>query len=236
MAWVWRDTPDCATNHDLSYAKSADLARWRDSAGRELALPLTLRTGEVVDPVPPKGGLLNTNVQVGFDTRARAILTYHKYDAAGDLQVYAARREDDGWTIVQVSDWSGYRWEFGGGGTVVVEVGVGAVEPIGDGQLLLSYRYPRGAGTWVLDEPSLRPIPGARAPARPAPRFPDAAWRVDAAFPGMGLRQADDAGAAEDGATYRLVWETLDANRDLPRPAPWPAPSVLRLVRGELPK
>jgi hypothetical protein len=88
----------------------------------------------------------------------------------------------------------------------------------------------------VLDEPTLRPIPGARAPARPAPRFPEAAWRVAAAFPGMGLRQADDAGAAEDGATYRLVWETLDANRDLPRPAPWPAPSVLRLVRGELPK
>jgi len=55
-------------------------------------------------------------------------------------------------------------------------------------------------------------------------------------FPGMGLRQADDAGAAEDGSVYRLVWETLDANRDLPRPVPWPGPSVLRLVRGELPK
>jgi hypothetical protein len=52
----------------------------------------------------------------------------------------------------------------------------------------------------------------------------------------MGLRQADDAGAAEDGSVYRLVWETLDANRDLPRPVPWPGPSVLRLVRGELPK
>jgi hypothetical protein len=52
----------------------------------------------------------------------------------------------------------------------------------------------------------------------------------------MGLRQAEDAGAAEDGSMYRLVWETLDANRDQPRPAPWPEPSVLRLVRGELPK
>ena len=52
----------------------------------------------------------------------------------------------------------------------------------------------------------------------------------------MGLRQAEDAGATEDGSLYRLVWETLYANRDLPRPAPWSAPSVLRLVRGELPK
>ncbi len=23
--WVWRDTPDCSTNHDLSYMKSPDL-------------------------------------------------------------------------------------------------------------------------------------------------------------------------------------------------------------------
>ena len=23
--WVWRDTPDCSTNHDLSYIKSPDL-------------------------------------------------------------------------------------------------------------------------------------------------------------------------------------------------------------------
>ena len=27
LCWVWRDTPDCATNHDLSYARSADLVR-----------------------------------------------------------------------------------------------------------------------------------------------------------------------------------------------------------------
>ncbi len=236
QCWVWRDSPDCATNHDVSYAKSPDLARWYDSAGRELRPPLTLATGEVVDPVPARGGVINSNLHLGFDTRARVIITYHKYDAAGDLQVYAARRDAEGWTIVQVSDWRGYRWEFGGVGTVVEEVSVGAVEPIGDGKLLLSYRYPGGAGIWVLDEPTLRPIPGARPPARPAPRFPAEALRVASTFEGLRLRQAADEGRADDGATYRLVWETLDANRDQPRPPPWPEPTTLRLVRGEAPK
>lgn len=236
LCWVWRDTPDCATNHDLSYAQSPDLVHWFDSAGRELRLPITAAGGEVVDPVPAKGGLLNSNRHLGFDTRARVVLTYHKYDAAGDLQVYAARRDFDGWTIVQVSDWRGYRWDFAGGGTLVPEVTIGAVEPIGDGKLLLSYRYPRGAGTWVLDEPTLRPIPGAVPPVRPEPRFPAEASRVAAAFEGLRLRQADDAGSGVDGFVYKLVWESLDANRDRPRPPPWPEPSTLRLVRGARPR
>ena len=28
LCWVWRDTPDCATNHDLSYAQPPDLVHW----------------------------------------------------------------------------------------------------------------------------------------------------------------------------------------------------------------
>ncbi len=28
VVWVWRDTPDRATNHHLSYARSRDLQRW----------------------------------------------------------------------------------------------------------------------------------------------------------------------------------------------------------------
>jgi hypothetical protein len=120
LAWVWRDSPDCATNHDLSYARTADFLHWFDAADRELTLPITVRSGAVVDPVPPRGGIINSNLQVGFDTRARVILTYHKYDAQGDLQIFAARRDFDGWAIIRVSDWKGYRWEFAGGGTIVV--------------------------------------------------------------------------------------------------------------------
>ena len=42
LVWVWRDTPDAATNHDLSYAKSRDLVQWQSAAGTPLTLPVTL--------------------------------------------------------------------------------------------------------------------------------------------------------------------------------------------------
>ena len=41
-------------------------------------------------PVPVGGGLLNVNRELGFDNAGRVVLTYHKYDAAGDLQAALA--------------------------------------------------------------------------------------------------------------------------------------------------
>jgi hypothetical protein len=229
IVWVWRDTPDCASNHDLSYARSEDLVQWTDSAGRPVALPITVETGDRVDPVPPGGGLLNVNRELGFDNAGRPVVTYHKYDAHGDLQVYAARRQTNAWQIVQVSDWHGYRWDFRGGGTIIVEVKVGAVRPLGQGRLALGYRYPRGAGTWVLDEATLRPVPGAQVPREEA-LTPPAFAQVESRFPGLKKQIHRDSGEAPAGTRFALTWETLEANRDRPRTPPLPDASLLRVV------
>jgi hypothetical protein len=37
-SWVWRDTPDCSTNHDLGYARSSDLIEWETIDGRGIAI------------------------------------------------------------------------------------------------------------------------------------------------------------------------------------------------------
>lgn len=202
MIWVWREWPDCASNHSLSYARSDDLRQWTDSGGRPLPLPMTLETCEVVDPVPPGGGLLNGNARLGFDRAGRPVITYHKYDARGDLQIYAARRDDDRWRIVQVSEWTGYRWEFRGRGTIVKEVVISAAEPGPPGRLLLPYHYGRGRGVWVLDEATLRPCPSETAPRRPAIGLPAAARRVESGFPGMQKRHAWDVGTPPAGSAY----------------------------------
>ena len=39
------------------------------------------------------------------------------YDDDGNSQIYAARSENGRWQITKVSDWDGYRWDFGGGGS-----------------------------------------------------------------------------------------------------------------------
>ncbi len=227
LVWVWRDTPDCATNHSLSYARSRDLVQWERSDGTPLALPITFDTCEVVDPVPPGGGLINGNAKLGFDHEHRAVIAYHKYDAEGATQLYNAGREADGWRSYQTSDWS-YRWAFSGGGSIPFEIRVRAVQPAGEGRLMQAFEHAvEGDGRWLLDTGTLRPV----EQLDPAPRpLPDRVYSVRSPFPGMGVRIAGDTGRAP-GERYYLRWETLGANRDRPREKPWPEPGMLELLR-----
>ena len=123
LCWVWRDTPDCATNHTLSYARSSDLIHWKNAQGAALSLPILFGAPVVADPVPAGGGIINGNTDIGFDGEGRVILSYHKYDEAGNTQLYNARLEEGEWRIYQSSHWD-YRWAFSGGGTIHFEVRV----------------------------------------------------------------------------------------------------------------
>jgi hypothetical protein len=230
LCWVWRDTPDCSSNHDLSYARSRDMVRWERSSGQPIPVPITLDTGEIVDAVPVKGGLLNVNHQVGFDSQGRPIVSYHKHDDRGFTQAYCARLEKGAWKQYQVSDWQ-YRWDFGGGGTIVVEIRIGAVEFQPDGRLALAYSHVKhGAGIWILDEATLQPV-GQLQRANPLAPF-DKKFAID--FPGLQYNQATDLEQGDEiGVRYLLRWQTLGANRDRPRAEPLPPPTMLRLYRLE---
>lgn len=240
IVWVWRDTPDAATNHHPSYARSKDLRHWETSAGKGLTLPITLATGDVVDPVPPRGGIVNGNVKLGFDADRRPVVTYHKYDRHGDTQIYAARPDGQGgWAPAQVSDWAGYRWTFGGGGAIPFEVRVGAVQTGPEGTLLLSARNKNGNHTWVLDGKTLQAVSAKRKAEvlrkrsrRGSLPSDPVLHKVTSDFPGMGKRRTWDTGTpSEKGVRYALVWETLGANRDRPRKGPLPKPVMLKVVK-----
>lgn len=257
VCWVWRSKPDCATNHDLCYARSKDLVHWETSDGRPLPLPITLAKAEVVDPVPPGGGMINGNTRIGFDAQGRPVIGYHKYDANGRTQLYNARREADGWRIYQTSQWD-YRWQFEGGGSIRFEIGFGPVEAHRDGSLTQSWQHIKyGSGVWTLDPQTLQPIASQKAPkqadgnksagekagggeksgsggataSRPAPRgrLPKGFGQVESDWPEMEVRTANDLGKPEGAVRYLLRWETLPSNRDRPRPPPLPPPSMLRL-------
>lgn len=238
MVWVWRDTPDCATNHDLSYARSRDLEQWETAGGHPLSLPITVASGAVVDPIPPRGGLINGGHALGFDSAHRPVITYHKYDDRGNTQAYAARFKDGEWEIQQLSDWAGYRWAFQGGGSIPFEVRVGPVRPAGEGQLSMAYTYPHGSGSWVLDESTLQPQPreavkrGVRrsTSAAAVPPLSDPSDDPPATGTELQLRTAADLGSSgQPGVAYRLRWFTQGANRDRPHDGPVPPPSLLQL-------
>lgn len=234
LCWVWRDHGGCESNHDLSYARSTDLIHWQTSQGKPLTLPLTLAGSEIVDPVPAKGGIINGNATIGFDSRGRVLISYHKYDAAGKTQVYVARPDKDGWLIRQVTNWD-WRWDFSGGGSIHFAVRVGSVQPAGKGLLALSYGHDQyGSGNVFLDEATLQPASQAR-PARDTtkvrPAYPPGSGKPEQDFPGLQVRWRDDSGSAGDGLRYVLRWETLGPNRDRAVKPPLPKPSMLRLYR-----
>ena len=231
MVWMWRDTPDCATNHDISYARSRDLVNWQAGNGSTVPLPITVEAiSSIVDPVPIGGGLINMTQSLGFDAAQRPIVSYHKHDNHGHTQAYAARLEEGRWTIYQLSDWA-YRWDFGGNGSIGAEIRVGGAQVSEDQFLSMSWWHiKKGAGVWKLDEASLEVV-GAYPEARP--ELPPELSETELDYPGMRVRTADgrvtDDAPTEPGVDrYLLRWETLGANRDQPRDE-IPPPSALRL-------
>ena len=225
--WVWRDTPDCSTNHDLSYIKSPDLKNWFNAFGEPVSLPVTIENRSViVDPIPVKGGIINLAASLCFDEYEKPLFAYHKYDEAGNLQFYTARLTDKQWEIKQLTNWD-YRWEFSGNGSITTEVWVGPFVRREDGLYELGYDHVKyGKGTFLLD----RSLEICGEVKKPAPL--QAISKLEGSFPGLGVRTAIDLGSSgEKNTRYLLKWETLPANRDKPRPEPWPEPSRLYLYK-----
>ena len=223
LVWVWRETPDCATNHTLSYARSRDFVHWENSRGEPLALPITLATGDVVDAAKPGGGLINTTFTFGFDVRQRPVVVYHRYDDAGHSQAYVARPgSDGGWERRAISTWD-FTWSFSGGGSIQTEVSLGAPQREAAGTLLVSFATKEaGAGQWRLRSETLERL--EQLPAAPS-GLPSHLRRVQSATPGMEVQMLT---TRAGGKRWVLRWETLGRNRDKPRDFV-PPPSELRL-------
>jgi hypothetical protein len=225
---MWRETPDCATNHTISYARSRDFVHWETSAGAPLPLPITLATGEVIDGAKPGGGLINMTFNLGFDREKRPLVVYHRYDAAGKSQVYIARPNPGSrtWESRQLSDWD-FRWAFSGGGSIPAEVKLSPPRAGPAGTILVDYTtLSAGSGRWQINEASLAVV--ARQPAAPA-ALPADVRRPSASGTGMEVQTLV---SRAGGKRWVLRWETLGRNRDRPRESA-PPPSELRLY--ELP-
>ena len=153
--WMWRETADAATTHDVGCIRSKDLVTWETAAGKKLTIPITTSTqGVLVEAITEHGGVINRGA-VGFDAMKRPIVTYHRFDAKGYSQLYNARWEDNAWKIHQVTDWT-YRWDFGGTGTLVLEITFGPVELEPGGSLIQSYYHVKnGTGIMLLDDSTL---------------------------------------------------------------------------------
>jgi hypothetical protein len=225
--WVWRDTPDCATNHDLSYMKSPDLKHWYDAFGNPITLPATLdQRSLIVDPIPVKGGIINLAAKLCLDDQNRPAFVYHKYDLAGKLQFYSAWLNGKKWQYTLLTDWD-YRWEFSGNGSINSEVVIRDFYKRPDGYFAVDYWHTKyGEGTILLNKKF-----GAIGKVLKPPVFKETV-KVEGDFPELLVQTSEDIGDDGDPSVrYVLKWETIPRNRDRPRPEPWPGPSQLYLYK-----
>jgi hypothetical protein len=60
LSWVWRESPDVASNHDMAYARSTDGGvTWQRSDGAAYALPVTAASAEYAARIPQRSELIN---------------------------------------------------------------------------------------------------------------------------------------------------------------------------------
>jgi len=60
LSWVWRETWDVSTNHDLCYARSSDYGvTWERSDGQKYILPIIQENTEYVCHIPQNSELIN---------------------------------------------------------------------------------------------------------------------------------------------------------------------------------
>jgi len=227
MTITWRETPIASSNHDLSYARSKDLINWESSDGSPIKLPIVLATGEIIDPIPEHGGLLNGRHPIGFDKQNRVLVSYQKYNDDKLSQVFINRREADGWVVKQVSDWDDLYVDLDKSGALDLPLLTNDPAYVNaDGNIVVSALLNNKKWEWILDHDDLSVISGGIV----EDALPDAItqYDLDNNIPQRVIPMMEN--QARKSSEYYISWEAMQPNRDQARPDIPPA-STLRVHR-----
>jgi len=117
LSWVWRESPDVASNHDLGYAKSSDGGKtWRRSDGSLYPLPITAATAEYAWKIPQQSELIN-QTSMCADARGRPyVATYWRPEGGPIPQYMVVHHDGSSWKASQVTRRSA-PFSLSGGGT-----------------------------------------------------------------------------------------------------------------------
>lgn len=117
VSWVWRESGDVATNHDLCYAKSADGGKtWLKSTGEQYTLPITQANAEIAVAIPQKQELIN-QTSMTTDAKGRPyIATYWREKDADIPQYHVAYHDGQKWQVSTIGKQT-IPFRLGGTGT-----------------------------------------------------------------------------------------------------------------------
>jgi hypothetical protein len=115
ISWVWRESWDVSTNHDICYAFSADGGKtWKKSTGEKYILPITKETAEHAWEVPQNSSLINQTAMTVDEQGNPFIATY--WDNNGIPQYKVVYLSEGKWNLIN-TDFHANPFTLGGGGT-----------------------------------------------------------------------------------------------------------------------
>ncbi|MFA6087710.1 BNR repeat-containing protein [Mucilaginibacter sp.] len=88
ISWVWRESPNVASNHDLCYARSADGGvTWQKSTGESYQLPITESKAEYALHIPQNSELIN-QTSMTTDNQGRPYIATYWRDSSSTIPQY----------------------------------------------------------------------------------------------------------------------------------------------------
>jgi hypothetical protein len=98
ISWVWRETADVASNHDLCYARSTDSGlTWATSTGQPYTLPITASTAEYVVRIKENSELINQTSMCADEAGVPFIATYWRDPSEEVPQYHILYRDIHEW-------------------------------------------------------------------------------------------------------------------------------------------
>lgn len=104
VSWVWRESPDVASNHDLCFAMSKDGGRtWMNSKNKNYNLPITIQTAEKIVTIPQNSELINQTSMSVDDNHQPYICSYWREQNDSIPQYHIVYLNNDQWKTSNLS-------------------------------------------------------------------------------------------------------------------------------------
>lgn len=122
ISWVWRESSDVSSNHDMCYAKTMDYGEsWQKSDGSQYNLPITKSTAEYACRVPENSNLINQTSMYADKKGIPYIATYYTPEGDSVPQYFLIYRDQDIWKTVQMTQ-RNTAFSLKGGGTKKIPI------------------------------------------------------------------------------------------------------------------
>ena len=122
LSWVWRETWDVETNHDICYAKSVDGGKnWLKSNGEKYNLPITMKSAEYAAKIPQRSGLIN-QTSICADLYGHPYITNYWIPKGTEIpQYHIIYNDGKNWETKQISKLN-TAFSLSGGGTKQIPI------------------------------------------------------------------------------------------------------------------